>query len=114
MKGFTDIAAAEPGMNVRITSPVSMPCVMLAPAAHHAVLSNDTSSSTTVRELKAQIRETETLVYAIGIDGEGGVQSYRPPLSPGGQDVRVSRNDAVEQPIGERTGEPAVTERQQP
>src|SRR3954453_17295634 len=40
---------------------------------------NDTASATTVRELKAQIRETETLVYAIGIDGEGDVQSYRPP-----------------------------------
>ena len=32
---------------------------------------NDTSSATTVRELKAQIRESEALVYAIGIDGEG-------------------------------------------
>ena len=31
---------------------------------------NDTSSATSVRELKAQIRETETLVYAIGIDGQ--------------------------------------------
>ena len=40
---------------------------------------NDTASATSVRELKAQIRETETLVYAIGIDGEGDVQSYRPP-----------------------------------
>jgi Ca-activated chloride channel homolog len=39
---------------------------------------NDTSSSTSVRELKAQIRETETLVYAIGIDGQGE-PTYRPP-----------------------------------
>src|SRR6185436_3420532 len=31
---------------------------------------NDTSSSTNVREVKAQIRESEVLVYAIGIDGE--------------------------------------------
>jgi Ca-activated chloride channel homolog len=38
---------------------------------------NDTASATTVRELKAQIRETETLVYAIGIDGEAS--SYQPP-----------------------------------
>jgi Ca-activated chloride channel homolog len=33
---------------------------------------NDTSSSTDVRELKQMIRETEVLVYAIGIDGSGG------------------------------------------
>jgi Ca-activated chloride channel family protein len=31
---------------------------------------NDTSSQTTVRELKQQIRESEVLVYAIGIDGD--------------------------------------------
>src|SRR5476651_1981312 len=31
---------------------------------------NDTASTTSVRELKAKIRETETLVYAIGIDGQ--------------------------------------------
>jgi Ca-activated chloride channel homolog len=40
---------------------------------------NDTASSTTVRELKAQIRETETLVYAIGIDGEGEPTLRQPP-----------------------------------
>ena len=33
-------------MGVRMTTPVSMPCAMLAPAAHHAVLSSETSSST--------------------------------------------------------------------
>ena len=38
---------------------------------------NDTASTTSVRELKAQIRETETLVYAIGIDGTG--EPSRPP-----------------------------------
>jgi Ca-activated chloride channel family protein len=38
----------------------------------------DTSSSTTVRDVKAQIRESEVLVYAIGIDGEGD-QTYSPP-----------------------------------
>jgi Ca-activated chloride channel homolog len=43
---------------------------------------NDTASATTVRGLQAQIRETETLVYAIGIDGEGEVPSYRPPPTP--------------------------------
>ena len=39
---------------------------------------NDTSSATTVRELKAQIRESEALVYAVGIDGE---RRSRPTLS---------------------------------
>jgi VWFA-related protein len=43
---------------------------------------NDTASATSVRELKAQIRETETLVYAIGIDGEGEAQPYRRPSPP--------------------------------
>ncbi len=42
---------------------------------------NDTSSATSVREVKAQIRETETLVYAIGIDGQGD-QTYRPQQPP--------------------------------
>jgi VWFA-related protein len=40
---------------------------------------NDTASGTGVRELKAQIRETETLVYAIGIDGRIGEATFRPP-----------------------------------
>jgi VWFA-related protein len=40
---------------------------------------NDTASTTTVRALKAQIRETETLVYAIGIDGQGDQPSRPPP-----------------------------------
>jgi VWFA-related protein len=39
---------------------------------------NDTASATSVRELKAQIRETETLVYAIGIDGQNEAP-FRPP-----------------------------------
>jgi Ca-activated chloride channel family protein len=43
---------------------------------------NDTSSATTVRELKAQIRETETLVYAIGIDGQSDDSASRPPVRP--------------------------------
>jgi len=40
---------------------------------------NDTASATTVRELKTQIRETETLVYAIGIDGIDESTSRQPP-----------------------------------
>jgi VWFA-related protein len=40
---------------------------------------NDTASATTVRQVKTQIRETETLVYAIGIDGTGESSTYQPP-----------------------------------
>jgi Ca-activated chloride channel family protein len=42
---------------------------------------NDTSSATSVRELKAHIRETETLVYAIGIDGQSE-PTAQPPAPP--------------------------------
>jgi Ca-activated chloride channel family protein len=38
---------------------------------------NDTGSQTTVRGLKQQIRESEVLVYAIGIDGESEAPTYR-------------------------------------
>jgi Ca-activated chloride channel homolog len=50
---------------------------------------NDTGSQTSIRELKQQIRETEVLVYAVGIDGESGeAPTYRrgpqrpPPQRP--------------------------------
>ena len=36
---------------------------------------NDTSSRTTLGELQQRIRETEVLVYAIGIDASGGIGS---------------------------------------
>jgi Ca-activated chloride channel family protein len=39
---------------------------------------NDTNSQTTVTEVKQLIRETELLVYAIGIDGEGATRPTRP------------------------------------
>ena len=44
---------------------------------------NDTASGTNIREVKARIRESEVLVYAIGIDGEGETTS-RPqgPIGP--------------------------------
>jgi Ca-activated chloride channel family protein len=45
---------------------------------------NDTSSFTRISELKRMIRETEVLVYAIGIDGTsevtGGVARPQPPI----------------------------------
>ena len=40
---------------------------------------NDTTSGTDIRALKQQIRESEVLVYAIGIDGEEETNMYRPP-----------------------------------
>ena len=40
---------------------------------------NDTSSDTPLRDLKQQIRESQLLVYAIGIDGEEADQLRRPP-----------------------------------
>jgi Ca-activated chloride channel homolog len=40
---------------------------------------NDTASATTVRQVKTQIRETETLIYAIGIDGTGESPTHQPP-----------------------------------
>ena len=44
---------------------------------------NDTQSTVSVREVKAQIRETEVLVYAIGIDGEGEpTMRSNPPRVP--------------------------------
>ena len=42
---------------------------------------NDTASATSIREVKARIRESEVLVYAIGIDGEG--ETTRPPAPMG-------------------------------
>src|SRR5262249_10707496 len=40
---------------------------------------NDTASGTNVREVKRLIRETEVLVFAIGIDGEGETRTQMPP-----------------------------------
>ncbi|HEX7086772.1 MAG TPA: VWA domain-containing protein [Vicinamibacterales bacterium] len=44
---------------------------------------NDTQSSASVSALRSMIRESELLVYAIGIDGEGGrVWTNAPPRRP--------------------------------
>ena len=43
---------------------------------------NDTSSEIRVEALRRLIRETEVLVYAIGIDGESESTTYRPPQRP--------------------------------
>ena len=43
---------------------------------------NDTNSATSVGELRQQIRESEVLVYALGVDGTGDAAptSSRPPV----------------------------------
>jgi VWFA-related protein len=43
---------------------------------------NDTSSRTAVGELQQAIRETEVMIYAIGIDASGGSNYSAPPSSP--------------------------------
>ena len=44
---------------------------------------NDTSSHTEIRDLKEQIRQSEVLVYAVGIDGADGEQTTRrAPITP--------------------------------
>jgi Ca-activated chloride channel homolog len=43
---------------------------------------NDTSSQLGIRDVKQQIRDSEVLVYAIGIDGEGAAAARRAPLQP--------------------------------
>jgi Ca-activated chloride channel homolog len=43
---------------------------------------NDTASGTNIREVKARIRESEVLVYAIGIDGEGETTRPQAPMGP--------------------------------
>jgi Ca-activated chloride channel family protein len=43
---------------------------------------NDTSSRTDVLDLKRQIRQSEVLVYAVGIDGEGEQTMRRAPTPP--------------------------------
>jgi Ca-activated chloride channel family protein len=44
---------------------------------------NDTNSRTNVGELKQMIRESEVLVYAIGIDGSAPSTTYGPPTTGG-------------------------------
>ena len=43
---------------------------------------NDTSSRTGIRDVKELIRQSEVLVYAVGIDGEGEQVAKRAPVSP--------------------------------
>jgi len=41
---------------------------------------NDTNSETTISEVKQLVRQTEVLVYAIGIDGQSEITGHRPPI----------------------------------
>ena len=43
---------------------------------------NDTTSRTDIRDLKEQIRQSEVLVYAVGIDSAEGEQVTRRPITP--------------------------------
>ena len=71
---------------------------------------NDTASATDIREVKAQIRDSEVLVYAIGIDGESepAVRTPPPPRFPvpiplpfpGGRPGRGGRGGWPQPPIG--------------
>jgi Ca-activated chloride channel family protein len=72
---------------------------------------NDTASGTTVRELKEQIRETETLVYAIGIDGRGEPVTTQPPPRP---PVQIPTPRPFPGVPGPRGGTPPIFPRQPP
>jgi VWFA-related protein len=74
---------------------------------------NDTASATGIREVKAQIRESEVLVYAVGIDGQGDTTARTAPPPrrmpmptpmpfpfPGGRGGRVGRPGWPQPPIG--------------
>jgi Ca-activated chloride channel family protein len=50
---------------------------------------NDTGSQTSIRELKQQIRESEVLVYAIGVDSDGEEPTYRRAPTPPPQPPRI-------------------------
>ena len=65
---------------------------------------NDTSSQTSLRKLKQMVRETEVLVYAIGIDGEGDVTFRRPQTQP--TQPRRPRPNPFPFPPGRRGGWP--------
>jgi len=62
---------------------------------------NDTASSTSIRDLKGQIRESEVLVYAIGIDGQ-----YDPPSRP--QPTQPPPRFPVPQPFPGGPGRPGL------
>ena len=56
---------------------------------------NDTSSRTDIRDLKQQIRQSEVLVYAVGIDGDGEQTARRRAVASAAAD-----SDAVPVPAG--------------
>jgi VWFA-related protein len=72
---------------------------------------NDTASAISIRDLKAQIRETETLVYAIGIDGQSEPAARQPPPRPPVQTPTPRPFPGAPGPFG---GTPPVFPRQPP
>ena len=52
---------------------------------------NDTSSRTEIRDLKEQIRQSEVLVYAVGIDADGEEVARRAPVSPPRRPIPIPR-----------------------
>jgi len=63
---------------------------------------NDTSSHTPLVALKQQVRESEVMVYAIGIDGEGraGLSTSPPPRPPGRMPMPIPFPGAPRRPGG--------------
>ncbi len=98
MNGLTDVVV--PGISDRMVSPVSMPWVTLAPAAHHAVLSSDTSISTAspVRSRWNSAAEMPPAMFIPPIESpKAGMPCGRaPPISSGRQGV----TDAAAGPEG--------------
>ena len=94
--------------------------VPLAAAGHHrkkalVVISdgNDTASSTAVPELKQMIRETEVLVYAVGIDSHAEPTVVRsPPRAPCSDPRPAFPRDGRSQPAAPWPGtDPAAASR---
>jgi len=79
---------------------------------------NDTSSRTEIRDLKEQIRQSEVLVYAVGIDADNDESPRRAPVSPprmpipiprrfpgpGGGGIGIPPSNPVPPPIGGGSG----------
>ena len=68
---------------------------------------NDTNSATTVAEVKRQIRESEVMVYAIGIDGQSDDSDVGPGRAAGAPPAATPLPVSVPMPGG--GGRPPVT-----
>jgi Ca-activated chloride channel family protein len=78
---------------------------------------NDTSSRTAILELKEQIRETEVLVYAIGIDSQVETQSWHSPRRSLGGAIQTLLQNPIPFPFprpGTRRPPPRLPRNPQP